>query len=76
MLTAEQRREVAAAVRAGTIIQAIKQLREFAPLSLGNSQDIVIHITREPERCHRCKQPLEGAPATLCPSCRALNYDW
>ena len=76
MLTEVQRRAVAATVRTGNMIQAIKQLREFARLSLSNSKDIVIHVTRIPEQCHRCKQPLEGAPVTLCPDCRALNYDW
>ena len=76
MLTDEQRHEVAAIVHGGNMIQAIKRLREFAPLSLRDSKAIVIHIIRVPEQCHRCKQPLEGAPVTLCPSCRALNYDW
>jgi ribosomal protein L7/L12 len=76
MLSDELRRAVAATVRTGNMIQAIKQLREVAPLSLGNAKDVVVHITRTPERCHRCKQPLEGAPVSHCIHCRAVNYDW
>jgi hypothetical protein len=76
MLTVEQRREVAATVRAGNMIAAMRQVRELAPISLVDAQRIVIHITRVPERCHRCKQPLEGAPVSHCIHCRALNYDW
>ena len=76
MLTEEQRHEVAAIVHGGNMIQAIKRLREFAPLSLANSKDIVVHITRVPEHCHRCKQLLEGAPVSHCIHCRAVNYDW
>jgi hypothetical protein len=45
MLTDEQRRQVAAIVHGGNMIQAIKRLREFAPLSLRDSKAIVIHIT-------------------------------
>jgi tRNA(Ile2) C34 agmatinyltransferase TiaS len=76
MLTDEQRHEVAGLVRAGMEIIAMGKVREGNQLSLRDAKAIVIHITQEPERCHRCKQPLEGAPVSLCPSCRALDYDW
>lgn len=76
MLTDEQRHAVAAIAHDGNMIHAIRQLREYAPLSLRDSKAIVIHITRIPEQCHRCKQPLEGAPVSHCIHCRAVNYDW
>jgi hypothetical protein len=67
---------VASSVRSGNMITAMRQIVEDSPLGLRDAKGIALHITREPQRCHRCKQSLEGAPVSVCPSCRALNYDW
>ncbi len=76
MLTDEQRCEVAALVRSGTEIAAMRQIREGNQLSLRDAKAIALHITRTPGTCHRCSYPLGGEATAHCPYCRAINYDW
>jgi hypothetical protein len=70
------RREVAALIRGGGPIPAIRRLREMTGLGLRDAKAVVHHITRTPGQCHRCGMALDAGLGATCPRCRSLNYDW
>lgn len=76
MFSDDLRESVAAWVRAGNSITAMRYIHANAPLDFSDAQAIVLHVTKEPRTCHRCSYPLVGEATAHCPFCQAINYDW
>lgn len=72
----EEISQVADAFRRHGGIGGIKALRDCWGLSLRDAKAIVLHIVSEPDRCHRCKTPLEGQTVSVCGKCGSVNYNW
>jgi len=73
---AELRLTIAVLARRHQSLEAIRQLRTNAGISLADAKAIRHHLTRIPGCCHRCGHPLDGAALSVCMQCRSINYDW
>ena len=76
MFTEELRSIVAAWVRSGRIVIAMKQMTANSPLNLHDAKAVAVHITQVSGACHECSYPLTGEATDHCPFCQAVNYDW
>lgn len=75
-LGADVGHEVASFIRGGDTIVAIRRLREATGLGLRDVKAVVLHVTREPGKCQRCRAVLGSGGVVACSQCRSLNYDW
>ena len=71
--TEVQKAELAAVVRQDSV-QGIRFAERAFSLGPRESKVLVLHITREPGKCHRCGA-LVQAGESVC-SCHSVNLDW
>jgi hypothetical protein len=55
-------------------VQAMRFAEAEFSLCARESKVLVLHVTREPGKCHRCSKPVHGRES-VC-SCRSVNLDW
>ena len=76
-LSAQTFARVVAERRAGHLGQALSTLLGTNADALLAAKSLVMHLTRESGRCHRCRKPLPFAGAAgECPTCRCVNLDF
>jgi hypothetical protein len=56
-------------------IEAIGLVRKETGLDLKAAKGLVLHLTKEPGRCHHCGGAVD-AGASLCAACGRVNLDW
>lgn len=74
-LSDEQKSQIAFQVRELNAIKAMQDLKNSLNLSLTDSKNIVLHITRTKGLCHHCKNALSNNEGN-CLKCGRLNLDW
>jgi hypothetical protein len=75
-IDADLRQTIAALSRHHQPLEAIRQLRINAHVSLADAKAITQHLTRTPGCCQRCAHPLDGTAMRVCVQCCSINYDW
>jgi hypothetical protein len=69
-------REVASQYRAQNTIVAIKLLRDHLSLSLHDAKAVLLHISGQAGKCHRCGEQLADEGFGVCQQCKSVNYNW
>jgi hypothetical protein len=57
-------------------MEAIAMLRRAAKLDLRTAKAMVLHLTKEPARCHHCGEPALSNQSSICAACGRVNLDW
>ena len=66
--------EAATLIRRQQPIRATKLLRDSYDLSLRDAKAVMLHVSRESGKCHRCDSTL--GDSVQCETCTALVLDW
>jgi hypothetical protein len=73
-ISEEQKRTFAQTKRADTLKAAQSAVAQFG-FDMREAKCLSFHITREPEKCHRCGGQLRDE-VSVCVKCRSANLDW
>ena len=55
---------------------AIQKIKTLHNISFSNAKFIVLHLTKEVTKCHRCKTELDQQEYVSCSKCNSLNFNW
>src|SRR5262249_14775569 len=69
-------REIASQYRAHNTITAIKLLRDHLNLTLHAAKAVLLHISGQAGKCHRCGAQLADEGSGVCCQCKSVNYNW
>jgi hypothetical protein len=70
------RADAAKLCRRARPMEAIALVQRSAKLDIRRAKAIVLHVTKEPARCHRCGEPVVPHQTSVCAACGRVNVDW